>query len=145
MQQAVAERDEEAPARAGRGEGREEQREEKGGWFWGSSCSTMSSFHQAGIPLVTERDASAVPGKVTSACPGSSRDTMRLRCAREANSAPLPSAATRPLLLLPKTSSTLGGMQQPPPGHIPSPEYHLQRGTQGCCSRSAPSLLETCP
>lgn len=68
-----------------------------------------------------ERDASAVLGKVTSARPGSSRDTLRLRCAREVNSAPLPSAATRPLLLLPKTSSTRGGMQQPPLVTSPSP------------------------
>lgn len=33
-----------------------------------------------------------------------------------------------------------------PPGHVPSPGHRLQRGTRGCCccSRSAPSLLETC-
>lgn len=124
----------------------------EGFWFSGSSSSTMSSFHQAGISSGTEREAPAVPGKVTSEAdvlPGSSSDTTRQRdfqmCLGSRIQSPIPLAhgATGFILPLPKAASLWDRDPQPRAPAV-QPGHGFEKRTQGSSSsRSAPSSLRT--
>lgn len=106
-----------------------------GFWFSGPSSSTMRSIHHAGISPGTEREAPAVPGKVTSGAdmlPGSAEllcDSETFRWAQEAKFSPSSSLthdATRP---------EPQGQDKAPP-HVRNPTLGCPWSSQGITWRT---------